>query len=50
MILRESEYKGSYTLDAVIELAQSVRGEDASGYRAEFIELAKTARALIKSE
>ncbi|MCK4626936.1 MAG: DUF3520 domain-containing protein, partial [Phycisphaerae bacterium] len=48
MILRDSKYKGTYTLEAVIELAQSSKGKDKEGYRAEFIQLAKTAKALSK--
>ncbi len=46
MILRDSKYKGAYTLEAVIELAQSSKGADKEGYRAEFIQLAKTAKTL----
>lgn len=41
MILRNSPYKGNATLPAVLEMAQSSRGTDASGYRAEFIELVR---------
>ncbi len=48
MILRDSKYKGTYTLDAVIELAQSSKGKDKEGYRAEFIQLVKTAKAIGK--
>jgi len=48
MLLRDSQYKGAYTFDAVIELAGSSRGPDEDGYRAEFIELAKRARSLKK--
>jgi len=46
MILRDSPHKGNATLAAVAELAQSSRGPDESGYRAEFLQLVETARAL----
>lgn len=39
MILNESEYKGSSTLDSVIELARLGRGEDKFGLRSEFVQL-----------
>jgi Ca-activated chloride channel family protein len=46
MILRESEYRGSVTLDAVIEMADSARGADKEGYRQDFIKLVKLAKAI----
>lgn len=46
MILRDSPHKGNATLAAVAELAQSGRGPDYAGYRAEFLQLVETARAL----
>jgi len=46
MILRGSKYKGSFALDDVIRVAQSAKGPDAHGYRAEFIRLARTAKGL----
>ncbi len=46
MILRESPYKGNGTLAAVLELAQEGKGSDPHGYRGEFLELVKLARAL----
>jgi Ca-activated chloride channel family protein len=46
MILRDSPHKGNATLAAVAELAQSARGSDLSGYRAEFLQLVETARGL----
>ncbi len=46
MILRDSQYKGTYTLDAVIELAESSKGADKNGYRAEFIQLVKMAKEI----
>ncbi|MBL7220633.1 MAG: VWA domain-containing protein [Phycisphaerae bacterium] len=50
MILRKSEHKGSYTLAAVAELAESAIGDDPEGYRKEFVKLVKTARKLRSSE
>jgi Ca-activated chloride channel family protein len=46
LVLRDSQYKGDLTFGAVAELAQAGRGADASGYRAEMIELVKKARSL----
>ena len=46
MILRESPYKGNGTLAAVLELAEEGKGSDPHGYRGEFLELVKLARAL----
>jgi Ca-activated chloride channel family protein len=46
MILRDSKHVGNYTLAAVEELASAARGQDAEGYRAEFIRLVKAAREL----
>jgi Ca-activated chloride channel family protein len=48
-LLRGGQYTKSYSYDDVIALAQSAKGADAFGYRAEFINLvrlAKTAQAL----
>ena len=48
-LLRDGKYTKSYNFDDVIELAQSAKGEDKFGYRAEFINLvrlAKTAQVL----
>jgi len=42
MLLRESEHKGTATLDSVIEMARNSRGDDEEGYRGEFIRLVKT--------
>ena len=39
MHLRKSEYKNGAVLKDVIQLAESGRGEDKQGYRAEFIRL-----------
>lgn len=41
MMLRESEFLNKYSEDSIIRLAQSAKGEDKEGYRAEFISLLK---------
>lgn len=46
MLLRDSQYKGDASFDAVLEIAGSSRGEDAHGYRGEFLELVRTAKTL----
>jgi len=46
MLLRDSDYMGDTSFDLVLELARAGRGADEDGYRAEFIGLVKTARAL----
>jgi len=46
MILRDSKYAGTYSLDAAAELAEAGRGADPSGRRAEFVELVKAAAKL----
>jgi len=46
MLLRNSEFKGTATFDAVIELAAGAMKFDPSGYRAEFLELARKAKTL----
>jgi Ca-activated chloride channel family protein len=46
MLLQESEFKGSSTYGGVRELAQSAKGADEAGYRAEFITLVEKAQAL----
>jgi Ca-activated chloride channel homolog len=43
MILRQSDYKGTATLEQVIALAKTAVGTDKEGYRREFIELATKA-------
>ena len=45
MVLRESEYRGSATLESVIALGRGALGEDEGGYRAEFIKLVEQVRA-----
>jgi Ca-activated chloride channel homolog len=49
MLLRDSEYKGTASFDQVLELAHGSDGQDASGYRAEFIRLVETAQQLSRS-
>jgi Ca-activated chloride channel family protein len=44
MILRESEFKGSSTLEGAAKLAGLAKGEDEDGYRAEMIRLINTVK------
>ncbi|MCU0457129.1 MAG: DUF3520 domain-containing protein, partial [Bacteroidales bacterium] len=44
MILRESEFKGTSTLESAIRLASSAKDEDDDGYRAEMIRLMSTVK------
>ncbi len=46
MLLRDSPHKGKASYAAVIELAQSGRGDDPHGYRSEMLRLVKLAQAL----
>jgi len=46
MLLRDSQFKGSGTLGAVLEWAQEGKGIDSNGYRAGFLELVRKAEAL----
>jgi Ca-activated chloride channel family protein len=46
MILRNSEFKGSSTLDQVEKLARSARGDDEEGYRSEFMRLVDTVKGM----
>ncbi|HEX8672766.1 MAG TPA: von Willebrand factor type A domain-containing protein [Longimicrobium sp.] len=39
MLLRESEHRGTLTLDQVVRLAEGSRGADPEGYRGEFVRL-----------
>lgn len=48
MLLRESEYKGEFTYNDVLKLAESAKGEDAEGYRAEFINMVKSSLLLAR--
>ena len=46
MLLRDSPYKGDASFDSVIRIAEASRGLDPEGYREEFIELVRRARAI----
>lgn len=46
MLLRGSEFLGTYRYPELIQLAQSCRGKDEDGYRAELVQLMKTAEQL----
>jgi Ca-activated chloride channel family protein len=46
LVLRDSEYRGDAAFDMAAEIAQSSLGEDRSGYRAEFVDLARRAKEL----
>jgi Ca-activated chloride channel family protein len=46
MILRGSPYKGNASFNTVLETAEQSTGADRNGYRGEFVELVKRARAL----
>jgi Ca-activated chloride channel homolog len=48
MILRGSKYKGSGTMEKVLDMAQAAKGKDKDGYREEFISLVKIAKSLKK--
>jgi Ca-activated chloride channel family protein len=43
-LLRGGQYTGAFTYDDVIALAQSAKGADPFGYRAEFINLVRIAK------
>lgn len=44
-VLSGGRYTGSFTYDDVVSLAQSAKGEDRFGYRAEFINLVRLAKS-----
>jgi Ca-activated chloride channel family protein len=46
MLLRDSEHKGQASFEMVRSLAESARGRDPHGYRAEFLELVQKAEKL----
>jgi len=50
MLLRDSKYSGSLTLDAVRQLAERGRGDDPDGTRAGFISLAEDSRGQLTSQ
>ncbi len=46
MLLRDSPHKGDATFDSILELAEASIGTDKEGYRTEFIDLIRRARAI----
>ncbi len=52
MLLRESEFRGDYSYESILELARDGKGKDYFGYRAEFIQLVEKCSLLdsIRSE
>ncbi|MEM7556551.1 MAG: VWA domain-containing protein [Cyanobacteria bacterium P01_A01_bin.84] len=46
MVLRDSKYKGTATLESVLKLASQSQGADLHGYRAEFIRLVEKSKKL----
>lgn len=46
MLLRDSEYKGNFNFEKVINLATEAIGKDSEGYQKEFVALVKKAAAL----
>ncbi len=46
MLLRDSEYRGDWDYETVMQVAQSSIGADTHGFREEFIELVSIARML----
>ncbi len=46
MLLRGSQYQGMSSYDAVLEIAQSAKGADKHGYRAEFAKIVERAKPL----
>jgi len=49
MLLRDSQFKEQSSFDQAISIAKSTKGEDADGYRSEFIRLAGSAKLLAKT-
>ena len=45
-LLKGGEFTGEYSYDEIIALAQSAKGEDEFGYRAEFINLVRLAKSV----
>jgi len=46
MLLRDSQFKGDLTYDAVAQMAREAKGEDREGYRQEFIRLVESCNLL----
>ena len=49
MLLRDSQFKQQSTFDQAIGIAKAAKGEDADGYRSEFVRLAGSAKLLAKT-
>jgi Ca-activated chloride channel family protein len=49
MLLRDSQFKEQSSFDQAIGIAKNARGQDADGYRSEFIRLAGSAKLLAKT-
>jgi len=45
-LLKNSDFKGDATYDRVLNLAKSALGEDANGYRREFVRLVETVKSM----
>src|SRR5690606_33622594 len=50
MLLRDSEHKGGASYGSVLELARGARGQDAHGYRGEFLRLVQAAERLAPAQ
>lgn len=48
MLLRDSEFKGTASLEDVLELAKGAQGKDEEGYRAEFIRMIRSSQLVAK--
>jgi Ca-activated chloride channel homolog len=48
LVLRDSEYRGTATLDQVLQLARGLEGPDPDGERAEFVRLVESTRPLLR--
>ncbi|MFW6303730.1 MAG: vWA domain-containing protein [Candidatus Sumerlaeota bacterium] len=48
LLLRDSQHKGRASMESLIARAKSAKGEDENGYRAQFIDLATKAEALME--
>jgi Ca-activated chloride channel family protein len=49
MLLRNSEFKSQASYDNVVAMAKKAKGDDAEGYRAEFIKMVESASDLAKN-
>jgi Ca-activated chloride channel homolog len=50
MMLRQSEFKGQSSIEAVLQLASQAKGDDREGYRAEFLRLVQLAQPLVAQQ